>query len=94
MADMSDVGSWMSEVHVRDHALEKAMMMVQQRFIPLEDHMMWAQRYWEFLRNGSIPLNLNEPIPDDLSSMGDWDLVKPPEDDVPWPTQPPEPDGL
>lgn len=66
---------WMATVHVRDHALEKAIMMVRFEKISVEEHLTWASHYWNFLRDGSTPLPTEMPVPDDLSS-----LIPPPED--------------
>jgi hypothetical protein len=72
-----DTENWMATVHVRDHALEKAIMMVRFEKISVAEHLTWAKHYWDFLRDGSTPLPTEMTVPDDLST-----LVEPPEDVV------------
>lgn len=69
LSDVNETENWMTLVHVREHALEKAILMVRAGRIPVEDHLVWAQRYWHFLSEGSVPLPAEMEIPDDVSGL-------------------------
>jgi hypothetical protein len=63
--------TWHEGAHVRDMALSYALLLLRSRILTTENYLAEAGKMWEFLREGTVPMQLvtADDMPDDLSSF-------------------------
>lgn len=91
-----DPPTWHEQAHVRDMALNYALLLLRTNVLTLANYLGHAKQMYEFLDSGAVPLPADLFVPDDLSGFAESftpDIDPPLETgvDLPWiPSDEPE----